>query len=92
MCVCVRPHFLAQMSDANQAQTQPPVRPEFVRFPRNGEREPHTGLTRAFLYSLAKTNEIRTIKLRKRGNNAGVSLIVFDSLIDYITRASQEVA
>ena len=65
------------------------VRPEFVRFPRNGEREPHTGLTRAFLYSLAAAGEIKTVKLRRRGNNAGVSLISFDSLIEYINRAKE---
>jgi hypothetical protein len=62
-------------------------RPEFIRFPRQGTVEPHTGLARAFLYQLAKQGKIRTISLRDRNKTRGVRLIVFDSLIEFIRRA-----
>jgi hypothetical protein len=65
-------------------QSSPTTKPEFVRFPKNGERDPHTGLTRAFLYEAAQDGRIKTISLKARGAKRGVSLIVFDSLMDYI--------
>jgi hypothetical protein len=59
-------------------------KPEFIRFPRNGEREPYTQLTRGFLYKLAVEGKIKTHSLRERGKKFGVRLIVLDSLLDYI--------
>ena len=65
-------------------QTTTVARPEFLRFPRTGERCPVSSLSRPFLYQLAKDGLIKTISLRERNTKRGVSLIVTDSLIDYI--------
>jgi hypothetical protein len=76
------------MTSADQLQTGAP-KPETIRFPRAGGREPFTGLSRGFLYALASEGKIKTISLRERGKARGVRLIVYDSLIDYIRKAAE---
>ena len=68
--------------EINSVQTN--TRPEFLRFPRNGERCAFSSLSRPFLYDAAKRGLIKTISLRERGRKRGVSLIVTDSLVAFI--------
>ena len=72
--------------------TTNPPRAEYLRFPKNGQRCPVTGLTRPFLYNLATLGEIKTVSLRHRGKSRGVRLIIADTLIGYINSRVEEVA
>jgi hypothetical protein len=69
-----------------------PGTPVFVRLPRNGSRCPWTGLSRTTLNGLilqTKENDcrppVRSICLRKKGHARGARLIVFDSLVNYLS-------
>ena len=67
------------------------TRPEFLRFPRTGQRCPITGLSRPFLYTLAKEGKIKTASLRDRNKTRGVRLINADSLLAFINAHNGEV-
>lgn len=67
------------------------LRPEFLRLPRAGQQDPHTGLTRTTLNQLILPTEankfkpkVKSICLRQRGAKRGIRLIVFDSLMEYL--------
>lgn len=66
------------------ALTSTNARPEFLRFPRTGQRCLITGLSRPFLYTLAKEGKIKTVSLRDRNKQRGVRLISADSLLAFI--------
>ena len=70
---------------------------EFVRLPRAGELEPHTGLGRSFLNTLilpcAANNfhpVVRSISLRRPGHKFGVRLIDYPDLIRWIQSHASE--
>ena len=77
-----------------------PVDPPFIRLPRDGERCPWTGLTRAWINKLIfpaeGTNDpprVRSFELVDPGKSRGVRLIDFASLMSYIrSQASQRPA
>jgi hypothetical protein len=73
----------------------PALKPEFIRLPKPGKLCPHTGLSRSKLNELilpCETNSgkppVKSISLRKRGQVRGVRLIVFDSLLAYLSSFS----
>jgi hypothetical protein len=70
------------------------VTPEFIRMPEGvrGARCPLTGLSRAYLYLLAKQGLIETRQLTHKGGTRGVRLIRVSSLLAYIERASTVVS
>jgi hypothetical protein len=59
-------------------------KPEFFRLPKSGERDPHFGLPRTKYYELEKAGTIRLVRLRKRGNTRGTTLIPFDQVLVYL--------
>jgi len=68
-----------------------PVTPEFIRLPQVGTSDPHTGLKRSKMNELvlpSPTNNfkppVRSICLRNKGQQKGVRLIVFASLMEYL--------
>ena len=68
-----------------------PVKPEFVRLPKSGNRCPYTGLSRSKMNQLVlpcKENgykpPVESKSDRKRGTIRGTRYIVFDSLIGYL--------
>ena len=68
-----------------------PVDPYFIRLPRDGERCPWTGLTRAWLNKLIASPEgsdnpprVLSIELVDPGKARGVRLIDFASLMNHI--------
>ena len=65
---------------------------EFFRLPPPGKRDPHFGLSRSWYYKAAASGEIKMISVRQRNALRGVRLIVYDSVADYIRRASVEAA
>ena len=60
------------------------LKPEFFRLPKPGVRDPHFGLPRTTYYELEKAGGIRLVRLRKRGNIRGVTLIPFDQVLAYL--------
>lgn len=78
------------MSATITEQQTAQAKPEFVRFPRVGERCPHTGMSRAWLYEASSAGLIRTISVRSRGKARGVRLIDYDSLVSYIRSSASD--
>ena len=66
------------------------LKPEMFRLPKPGERDPYFGLPRTTYYELEKTNTIRLIRLRKRGNLRGTTLIPFDQVLEYLRGLTAE--
>jgi hypothetical protein len=66
-------------------------KPETFRLPKAGERDPHFGLPRTTYYELEKANAIRLIRLRKRGNLRGTTLVPFDDVSTYLRGLAGEV-
>jgi hypothetical protein len=64
--------------------------PEVYRLPRSGERDPYHGLTRSFYYEAEKVGQLKLIRLRKRGNARGVTLVPFRAVAELIRKAAQE--
>jgi hypothetical protein len=67
------------------------LEPEFIRLPRDGERDPVFGLSRGFLNTLVlacKANgyqpAVKSCVLRRRGARTGVRLINLKSLREYV--------
>lgn len=69
--------------------TMPEMNRGWVRLPvKPGERL--EGLSRAHLYGLIRTGQIRTACLRQPGATTGVRLIYLPSLLEYIERHIEE--
>jgi hypothetical protein len=64
------------------------IKPETFRLPKPGERDPYFGLSRTAYYELERAGTIRLVRLRKRGNLRGTTLIPFDQVLEYVRRAS----
>jgi hypothetical protein len=62
------------------------IHPETYRLPRPGERDPYWGLGRAWYYEAEKLGVIKLIRLRKRGNVRGVTLVPFHEVAALIAR------
>ncbi|OVE76762.1 hypothetical protein BVX97_00495 [bacterium E08(2017)] len=60
----------------------------WIRLPKNGEREYHSGLSRGMLYELIKEGEIRSVSLKKPGHIRGCRLIWLPSLMDYLKKVA----
>jgi len=59
--------------------------PPFTRLPKPGQRCPISGLSRTTLVELIAERKIQAKKLRKRGSLRGVTLVLTDSLIEFLT-------
>src|SRR6185295_18327213 len=64
-------------------------RVEFFRLPAPGKRDPHFGLSRGWYYKAAGSGEIKMVALRQRGALRGVRLVAYDSVCEYIRRATE---
>lgn len=63
------------------------IRPAFFRLPTRGV-DPHFGLSRAFYYNLDATGQVRLLRLRSRGTQRGVTLVNYDAMSAFLTRAA----
>ena len=77
---------LTTLTPTADGTTPHPV--EFFRLPSPGKRDPHFGLSRSWYYKAAALGEIKMVAVRQRGAVRGVRLIVYDSVCDYIRRAT----
>ena len=66
--------------------------PEYFRLPKSGARDPYFGLPRTTYYELEKAGTIRLVRLRKRGNARGTTLIPFDQVLGYLRGLAAEVS
>jgi hypothetical protein len=64
------------------------IKPETFRLPKPGQRDPYFGLSRTAYYELERAGTIRLVRLRKRGNLRGTTLIPFDQVLEYVRGAS----
>ncbi|OLB02098.1 MAG: hypothetical protein AUH08_04230 [Verrucomicrobia bacterium 13_2_20CM_54_12] len=78
-------------SGSRDAQTVHP-KPEFFRLPKSSVRDPYFGLPRTTYYELEKAGTSRLVRLRKRGNIRGTTLIPFDQVLAYLRGLSVEAA
>jgi hypothetical protein len=62
-------------------------RPEFFRLPRSGERDPHFGLARSFYYAAETDGQLKLVRVKKRGNQRGVTLIPYAAVIALLNEA-----
>jgi hypothetical protein len=69
---------------APMASTPPLPAPAFIRLPRPGNRDPHTGLTRTSIYNLINTGQVQSRIVKQPGCKRGIRLIDFPSLISFI--------
>ena len=67
------------------------LKPEAFRLPKSGERDPYFGLPRTTYYELERANAIRLIRLRKRDNVRGTTLIPFDEVSAYLRGLTGEI-
>jgi hypothetical protein len=66
------------------------IKPEMFRLPKPGQRDPYFGLPRTTYYELEKAGTIRLVRLRKRGNIRGTTLIAFDQVLAYLRGLTTE--
>jgi hypothetical protein len=59
-------------------------RPEFFRLPKNRERDPFFGLSRACFYEGEQRGWWKLVRLRKRGRQRGVTLVPFDEVARFV--------
>ena len=64
--------------------------PETYRLPRQGQRDPYHGMSRSWYYSAEKDGLLKLIRLRRRGNIRGVTLVPFQAVADLIRNAAHE--
>jgi len=64
--------------------------PETYRLPRSGERDPYHGLTRSYYYEAEKLGQLKLIRLRKKGNVRGVTLVPYQAVAELIRKAAAE--
>lgn len=67
--------------------TAPP--PEAYRLPKKGQRDPHFGLSRSWYYASEKAGELQLLRLRKRGNIRGVTLVPYAAVAELIKKAAE---
>jgi hypothetical protein len=67
-----------------QKQESISFRPETYRLPRPSERDPFWGLGRSWYYAAEKRGDIKLIRLRKRGNLRGVTLVPYEAVAQLI--------
>jgi hypothetical protein len=65
--------------------------PETFRLPRPTQRDPYFGLSRTTYYELEKAGTIRLIRLRRRGNMRGLTLVPFDQMAAHLRSLTSEV-
>jgi hypothetical protein len=79
------------MSNYSDARSRDAQKPEFFSLPKSGVRDLYFGLPRTTYYELEKAGAIRLVRLRKRGNIRGTTLIPFDQVLAYLRGLTAEV-
>jgi hypothetical protein len=51
--------------------------PATFRLPKSGERDPYFGLSRSFYYAAEAEGQLKLVRLKKRGNTRGVTLVPY---------------
>ena len=72
--------------------SQAPLRPEWIRLPKEGSTCPFSGLSRSYLADLVRRREVPSKALRRPGTVRGVRLICYEGLMAYIRNSQGETA
>lgn len=59
----------------------PVIPPTTFRLPQSGTRDPYFGLTRSFYYASEAAGQLKLVRLTKRGNQRGVTLVPYDAIL-----------
>lgn len=65
-----------------------PSTPTTFRLPQSGKRDPHFGLTRSFYYAAESEGQLKLIRIKKRGNQRGVTLIPYAAMLELLSETS----
>lgn len=60
------------------------VIPEWIRVPRNGERCPYFGLTKAYYHGLLRSGKVKSKMIRQPGKESGIRIINYASVRAYL--------
>jgi hypothetical protein len=85
-----RPALTTTPVTAPPATTVQLGNPEVYRLPKQGQRDPYHGMSRSWYYGAEKAGQLKLIRLRKRGNIRGVTLVPFAAVADMIRRAAED--
>ena len=85
-----RPALTTTPVTAPPATTVQLASPEVYRLPKQGHRDPYHGMSRSWYYGAEKAGQLKLIRLRKRGNIRGVTLVPFAAVADMIRRAAED--
>jgi hypothetical protein len=58
-----------------------PSPPATFRLPKSGTRDPYFGLARSFYYRAEAEGQLKLVRLTKRGNQRGVTLVPYDAIL-----------
>jgi hypothetical protein len=66
--------------------------PTTFRLPKSGTRDPHFSLTRSFYYAAEAEGQLKLIRLKKRGNQRGVTLIPYVAVLRLLSESNLSAA
>lgn len=61
--------------------------PTTFRIPQSGKRDPYFNLTRSFYYAAEAAGQLRLVRLKKRGNQRGITLIPYDAVLALLSES-----
>ncbi|MCP9773965.1 hypothetical protein KBY66_15355 [Synechococcus sp. Tobar12-5m-g] len=62
-------------------QTNHPIT---FRIPQSGTRDPHFSLTRSFYYAAEAAGQLKLVRLKKRGNRRGITLVPYAAVVEML--------
>jgi hypothetical protein len=74
--------------DATAGVPPTPVQPAFIRYPRPGQLDPLSGLSRTQLWTMVRERRVRSVSLKQPGRQRSIRLIDTQSLIAAINRSA----
>jgi hypothetical protein len=60
------------------------IQPATFRLPKSGERDPYFGLSRSFYYAAEAEGQLKLVRLKKRGNHRGVTLVPYAAILELL--------
>ena len=61
--------------------------PQTFRLPKNGERDPHFGLSRAWYYAAEADGRLTLLRLRQKGKKRGTTLVPTSAVLELLEGA-----
>lgn len=58
--------------------------PTTFRIPQSGTRDPYFNLTRSFYYAAEAEGQLKLVRLKKRGNRRGITLVPYAAVVEML--------